>query len=231
MLLGFRYWTDGNTRGLGFMVDDIVITDYEVDGAESEAGWTFEGFSTTTGMETGSYFNAYVAEFRQYLGYDAGLANAYNFGWVNSPDLANWVEHFPYQDGLLISYWDTSFPNNNVGSHCESGRCGGLLLPVDAHPELMTWQGNYIWRNRIQTYDSTFGLRRTDAITLHRNGIPSYHESQPGNPLFDDSLSDYYYNEKNPEGSVLVPNTGTMIEVKSISAHNSLMQVEVRPAE
>ena len=25
------------------------------------------------------------------------------------PVLGNWVEHFPYQDGLLISYWDNSF--------------------------------------------------------------------------------------------------------------------------
>lgn len=115
-----------------------------------------------------------------------------------------------------------------------AGRCGGLLLSVDAHPELMYWHGNGIGgivRNRLQTYDSTFGLRRTDAVTLHRYGLPMDFPSQPGNPLFDDRLSDYYYNEDNPMGSVIAPNTGTLIEVKSISARGSVMKVEVRPAE
>ena len=42
----------------------------------------------------------YIAENRQYLGYDATLAEGpYNFGWtLTQPDR---VEHFPYQDGLL----------------------------------------------------------------------------------------------------------------------------------
>ena len=61
------------------------------------------------------YFNAYLAEFRQYRGYDDGLRTGpYNFGFPNGP---NWVEHFPYQDGLLVSYWDTAFSDNNVGDH------------------------------------------------------------------------------------------------------------------
>ena len=234
VLIGFRYWTDVAAVEPGFMVDDIAITGYPLDDAESAPDWTFDGFKLTTGTESGKYFNAYVAEFRQYLGYDAGLANAYNFGWVNSQDLYNYVEHFPYQDGLLISYWDTSFADNNVGANCAAGRCGGLHLPVDAHPELMYWHGQgmgVIVRNRIQTYDATFGLRPTDAITLHRYGRPTDFPSQPGNPLFDDRLSDYYYNEDNPMGSVIVPNTGTQIEVKSIIARGSVMKVEVRPAE
>ena len=59
----------------------------------------------------------------------------YNFGFGDTkPD---WVEHFPYQDGLLIWYLDYSFADNNVGDNCLSGRCGGLFLPVDAHPELV----------------------------------------------------------------------------------------------
>ena len=234
VLLGFRYWTDVAAVEPGFMVDDIAITGYPLDDAESEYGWTFDGFRQTTGLETASYFNAYVAEFRQYTGYDAALSYAYNFGWANDPVLFNYVEHFPYQDGLLISYWDTSFPNNDVGASCEAGRCGGLLLPVDAHPELMYWKGQGtggLLRNRLQTYDATFGLHRTDAITLHRYGIPMDFPSLPGNPLFDDRLSDYYYNPANPMGSVLVPNTGTLIEVKSISTRGSFAQVEVRPAK
>ncbi len=42
VLLGFRYWTDGYVVEPGFMVDDIAITGYPLDDAESDAGWTFE---------------------------------------------------------------------------------------------------------------------------------------------------------------------------------------------
>ena len=170
-----------------------------------------------------------MAEFRQYRGYDAGLANAYNFGWGGDPGLGNWVERFPYQDGLLISYWDTSFANNNVGANCAAGRCGGLLLPVDAHPELMYRADGGIWRNRVQTYDATFGLEPTDAITLHWHGEARNIPSLPAVPIFDDSNS--YYDPANPMGSVIEPNTGTQIRVKSVSAHGSFMQVQVRPSK
>ncbi len=229
VVLGFRYWTDVAEVQPGFMVDAIGISGYPLDGAESDSGWAFDGFSVTTGTESAFYNNYYVGEFRQYRGYDAGLANAYNFGWGSDPDLGNYVEHFPYQDGLLISYWDTSFANNNVGANCAAGRCGGLLLPVDAHPDLMYQADGDIWRNRVQTFDATFGLQATDAITLHENGEASYHPSQPAVKIFDDRNS--YYDPANPMGSVIVPNTGTQIRVKSVSAQGSFMQVEVRPAK
>jgi immune inhibitor A len=227
-MLGFRYWTDEAAVEPGFMVDNIEITGYPTDGAEDDTGWTFDGFRRTAGQESGLYFNAYVTEFRQYRDYDAGLANAYNWGWAGDPLYYNWVERFPYQDGLLISYWDTSFANNNVGANCAAGRCGGLLLPIDAHPESMHRADGGIWRNRVQTYDATFGLEATDAITLHWNGEPSFHASQPAVSIFDDTNS--YYDPANPMGSVIVPNTGTQVRVKSVSAQGSFMQVQVRPA-
>ena len=231
VLLGFRYWTDVAAVEPGFMVDNLALTGYDLDGGESDTGWTYDGFRRTTGVESAFYSNYYVAEFRQYRGYDAGLANAYNFGWVGDTDLNNWVEHFPYQDGLLVSYWDNSFADNDVGDHCAAGRCGGLLLPVDAHPELMDRADGGIWRNRVQTYDSTFGLEPTDAITLHWLGAESVHPSLPPVRVFDDMLSDWYYTDENPMGSVIVPETGTQIRIQSISAHNSFMQVQVRPSK
>ena len=81
----------------------------------------------------------------------------------------------------------------------------------------------------MQTYDATFGLQATDAITLHWRGEESFHPSLPANPMFDDNNS--YYDPANPMGSVIVPNTGTQIRVKSVSALNSFMQVQVRPSK
>ena len=223
VLLGFRYWTDVAAVEPGFMVDNIEISGYPLDGAEEDAGWTFDGFRTTTGTESAYYNNYYVAEFRQYRGYDAALATAYNFVG------GDWAERFPYQDGLLVSYWDTSFPNNNVGSHCAGGRCGGLLLPVDAHPDLMYCENGNIFRNRVQTFDATFGLEPTDEITVHCGGVPSTFASQPAVPVFNDLNN--YYNPANPMGSVIVPATGTQIRVKSVSAQGTFMQVQVRPSK
>jgi immune inhibitor A len=223
VLIGFRYWTDVSEVEPGFMVDNLEIGGYPLDGAEEDAGWTFDGFRVTSGLESAFYSNYYQAEFRQYRGFDAGLANAYNFV------AGNWVERFPYQDGLLINYWDNSFVNNNVGANCGGGRCGGLLLPVDAHPELMYCYDGSIWRNRVQTYDSTFSLQPTDAVTLHCHGDASDHPSLPAVSIFDDLNN--YYDPANPMGSVIVPTTGTQIRVKSVSTLGSFMQVQVRPSK
>ena len=223
VLLGFEYWTDGYVVEPGFMVDDIVVSGYPTDDAESDFGWTYYGFSQTTGTESAFYSNYYVAEFRQYRGYDAALATAYNFVG------GDWAERFPYQDGLLISYWDNSFTDNNVGANCAAGRCGGLLLPIDAHPELMYCEDGGIFRNRVQTFDATFGLEPTDEVSLHCRGELSTFASQPAVPVFNDLNS--YYNPANPMGSVIVPATGTQIRVKSISAQGTFMQVQVSPVK
>jgi len=227
VMLGFRYWTDGAAVESGFMVDNIMISGQSMDGAEEEnAGWTFDGFRRTTGSESAFYNHYYVAEYRAYWGYDKNLqVGPYNFGFQDNPALGNWVEHLPYQDGLLINYWDTSQGDNNVRSHPGQG----LVLPVDAHPTAMIRADGGVWRNRMQTYDSTFGLEPTDAITLHWFSQPSYHPSLPAVPVFDDNNS--YYDTANPWGSVIVPNTGTQIRIKSISAQGNFMQVEVRPSK
>jgi immune inhibitor A len=224
VLLGFRYWTDENTGGFGFMVDEINITGQPTDGAEADAGWTFKGFRTTTGQETRYYANYYVVEYRAYWGYDKNLqVGPYNFGFLDNPILENWVEHFPYQDGMLVNYWDTSQSNNNTSSHPGAGQ----ILPVDAHPKALIRADGGVWRNRMQTYDATFTLAPTDAITLHYLSQASYHPSLPAVPVFDDTKS--YYDPANPQGSVIVPNTGTQIRIQSISAQGNFMQVQVRP--
>ena len=231
VLLGFRYWTDTNTGGFGFMVDGINITGFPTDGAETSAGWTYKpatgGFHVTNGTETALYNHYYVAEYRQYKGYDSTLrVGPYVFGYLNNPALDNFVDHFPYQDGLLINYWDTSQRNNQTRLHAGAG----LLLPIDAHYQTLYRVDGVRWRNRIQTYDSTFTLDRTDALNnLHVDSLLSPVPSLPAVSVFDDRT--LYYDPTNPQGSVKNPNTGTQIRIQGISALDSFMQVEVRPAK
>ena len=235
VVIGFRYWTDPAVSLPGFGVDEIAITGLPVDGAETDPGWSYAGFVRSDGSVTLSYFNAYFGEYRQYLGYDDALRTGpYNFGFLNDPARQNWVEHFPYQDGLLIWYYDTSFADNNVGDNCAAGRCGGIDLPVDAHPGLLLRPDNgKVWRARVQSFDSTFGLQATDQICLHANGVGQCYPSLPANPLFDDTQS--YWVAPDPSignlgwFSVPVPATGTTIRVVSMSAHDGFMQVVVAP--
>ena len=229
----FRYQTDGAVADPGFQVDQIAIDGTVVGTAESDEGWVFNGFRTTTGSEIQLFSNYYMAENRQYISYDRSLRTAYNFGFLDSkPSL---VEHFPYQDGMLINYWDTSQKNNNVGDHPGEG----LLLPVDANPDLFHSSDGQLLRPRILSFDSTFGLERTDAITVNKNSEPTRIPSRPAVPVFDDTKS--YWTNCDADActgghvgryqpgwnSVKVPNTGTQIRVKSVSS-TGFMQVSVQ---
>ena len=227
--LRFNYETDTAVSGEGFGMDELAITGLATDGAETDTGWTFVGFSRTTGTTVTPYFNAYVLENRQYIGYDKALrVGPYNFGFPAAPNL---VEHFPYQDGLLISYWDSFYTDNNVGDHPGEG----LLLPVDSHPQIETWSDGTQMRPRIQSFDSTFTTTKTDAITLHSpvTGVATTIASKPAVSVFDDSRA--YWTPGHPSdapvngryqaewNSVNVPNHGVVVRIKSISSTGGLV--------
>jgi immune inhibitor A len=229
VLLQIRYVTDAAVRGKGLLVDSIRVGSF-FDGAEAGTnGWTLFGFSQTSGVLITHSFNAYIAENRQYLSYDAGMETGpYNFGFLET--LPNWVERFPYQNGLLISYWDEFFENNNTSEHPGEG----LVLPIDAHPDPLIRPDGLPWRSRVQSYDSTFGLEPTDAITLQLNGAGVSHPSLPAVPLFDDLL-DYYRPipesaEWSPWAGVIVPPTGTQIRVLDSASEGAVMTVRVEPS-
>lgn len=226
-LVGFRYWTDVAAAEPGFSVDEIAITGSPVDGAESDAGWTFDpadgGFRVTSGTESAFYFNAYVLEYRRYWGFDDVLRTGpYNFGFLDNPNLQNWVERFPYQDGLLISYWDDSYSDNNTSQHPG----GGLILPIDAHPQTMYRADGVPWRPRVQAFDSTFGVWRTDAITLNRNSMPSFHPGRRAVRIFNDRLQ--YWNPETPAAGVMNPHTGTRVRITGLSQSGNFMHLDIR---
>lgn len=236
--LRFRYQTDGGVAQKGFAADEITVTAGDTpsgggtplfsDNAESaDAGWTAAGFSRIGASFTKDYKQYYLAENRQYVSYDRTLgAGPYNFGYLNTarPD---WVEHYPYQNGLLIWKWDTSQADNNTNADAHPGT--GLILPVDAHPKALRWSDGTLLRNRMQAYDSTFTPEPTDAITLHQSGVATRITPQKGVPVFDDHASTYY-DPANPTGGVKVTDTNTKIKITKQAKNGSTIELEVGPA-
>ena len=239
VLVRVRYKTDPFTTGKGIMVDEVLLGAF-ADGAENgENGWTLNGFKITNGVENSGLPHYYVAEYRQYRTYDAGLQTGpYTFGTAALP---NWVTHYPYQTGLLITYADTEWTNNNTSAHRGEGRS----LFVDAHPQPLirnvVWpDGSKLlapWSPTVQMYDAPFGLQPTDALTLpyvgtfagQRLQFSESHPSLPGVPVFSDLNS--YWSTVTPTSGVILPQTGTTIRVVSTSAQDSFMQVQVSPAK
>ncbi|EXU63216.1 protease [Streptomyces sp. PRh5] len=227
--LRFRYQTDGGVAQKGFAADAITLTADGApvfsDGAEGDDnGWTANGFSRIGGSFTKDYPQYYLAENRQYVSYDTTLKTGpYNFGWASSRP--NWVEHFPYQNGLLIWQWDTSQPDNNVGVHPGSG----LILPIDAHPAAEKWADGKLMRNRIQAYDSPFSRLPSDGFTLHNDGKAAKVKPKPGIPVFDDHKG-AYWDQSNPTGSVKIADTNTRIKILKELPGGSTMTVQVGPS-
>lgn len=228
--LRFRYQTDGGAGGKGFTADALKITadgsTVFADGAENgDNGWTGKGFSRIGAGFTKEYAQYYLAENRRYVSYDSTLkVGPYNFGFGNTrPD---WVEHYPYQDGLLIWQWDTSQKDNNTSQHPGQG----LILPIDANAKPMKWADGTLLRNKIQPYDATFSAYSTDAFTLHKNGEELFVKPKPTNLVFDDRKGKYYYDE-NPTGSVKVTDTNTKIKILKEAYDGLQMTVEVGPSK
>lgn len=227
--LRFRYATDGGTSGKGFTADAIALTadgaNVFTDGAENgDNGWTAKGFSRIGASFSKDYPQYYIAENRQYVSYDRTLkVGPYNFGWRNTKP--GWVEHYPYQNGLLIWQWDTSQVDNNVGVHPGAGR----ILPIDAHPAAEKWKDGSLMKNRFQAYDSTFSWYPTDGYTVHNNGVATRVKGKLGVPVFDDHKNTYY-DQANPTGGVKIRDTNTRIRILTESLTGSSMTVQVGPA-
>ncbi|MEU0037533.1 MULTISPECIES: immune inhibitor A domain-containing protein [unclassified Streptomyces] len=227
--LRFRYQSDGGVALKGFTADEITVTADGTplfsDNAESaDAAWTAAGFSRIGASFSDEYAQYYIAENRQYVSYDKTLkVGPYNFGFSTTrPD---WVEHYPYQNGLLIWKWDTSQADNNTSAHPGAGQ----ILPVDAHPAALKWTDGTILRNKIQTFDSTFSTYPTDALKLHNADVALKIKSQKGVSVFDDGRSSYY-DPANPTGGVKVTDTNTKIRIVKEPKDGSTITLLVGPS-
>jgi immune inhibitor A len=239
VLIRLRYKTDEYVSMKGFVADEITLGSFS-DGAEAGAGaWTLNGFKVTAGIENSMAPHYYIGEFRQYRDYDKGLQTGpYSFGDAARPD---WVYHYPYQDGLLITYWDSGESDNNTSLHPGEGEA----LPIDARPEPLIRTGTWPdgkplsapWSATVQSHDATFGLQPTDAFSLPFYGTFSgqrvqFSFSNPSLPAateFNDANS--YWRAATAASSVIVPNTGTAIHVVNTSTQGNFMQVNVVPAK
>ena len=83
-------------------------------------GWTAKGWKVSTGTEVTNAERYYLLENRQYVGYDQTLAEGpYQFSEAYTrPD---WVEHFPFQNGMLVWMVDQGYSDNNVSQHLGVG--------------------------------------------------------------------------------------------------------------
>ena len=120
-LFQVRYATDGGVNEAGAFLDNISVkigqTVVATDGAEQgDNGWTVKGWKASTGTEVTNAERYYLLENRQYVGYDTTLAEGpYQFSEAYTrPD---WVEHFPFQNGMLVWMVDQGYADNNVSTH------------------------------------------------------------------------------------------------------------------
>ncbi len=207
--LRLAYRTDGALALGGFFADSITVTadgaPVLTDGAETTGLWTTRGFRTTEGKETKTFDQFYIASNRTYESYGKyNKTGPYRYSFPDKPDF---VEHFPYQDRLLVSLWNTSFLDNNVSEHPGEG----LILPVDANPAPLHNLEGQRWSPAVSGYDAPFSLQKSDSFTLHVNGKASYVRGAAAQPVFDDTRQ-FWYPEQ-PNAGVKLPAAGVGLRV------------------
>ncbi|WP_229662440.1 immune inhibitor A domain-containing protein [Agromyces bauzanensis] len=241
----FRYQSDGGVHLAGAFIDDIVVksggTTILTDDVESGKGeWVADGgFTISTGTETSVGDRYYLVENRTYVDYDATLETGpYQFSkGFTAPD---WVERFPYQDGMLVWAVDETYTDNNTIDHPGHG----LALPVDARPVKFTYPDGTAPSNRRQPFDATFGTQTLDAVALHKEVLVGHGPNQTVEtvaavgsdgtetqaPTFSDATEDTYFSSTNPLGGVYVAGHGVTVTVTSQNT-GGIMTVDVANPE
>lgn len=243
-LFRFRYQSDGGVHLAGAFLDDIVVksggTTLLTDDVEAgENGWTAAGgFTLSDGTHTSTGDRYYLAENRTYVDYDTTLqVGPYQFSeGITRP---NWVEHFPFQDGMLVWAIDESYGDNNTIDHLGHG----LALPVDANPVPIVYEDGTMPSNRRQPFDAAFGLNTLDQVSLHKQVLVGKGKNQtmqtmtasstPGTQTatFTDAVAEAFYDDSNPLGGVLVAGHGVTITVTGQTTGSTMTVSVANPAE
>ncbi len=229
--LRLRQATDAGFLERGWFADDFSVTGGGAtpwsDNVESGAnGWTAAGGTWTDTVGAGWHIDSgtqvrahyYLAEWRNFDGFDQGLKYAYDTTYSRDA----WkVERVPYNaPGMLVWYRDTTYGNNNhVTADLQGfpnwGAKGGLLI-VDSHFDPYRRQGEAALKDpstldnipsRPQSSNAAFSLKSTNAFTecLEAAGEP-YSEyctsfgQQPGVSTFTDAKGWYPGLEIRPGG-------------------------------
>ncbi len=223
--LRFLYRTDGADSAGGFFADDVTVTadgaPVLTDGAEQTSAFTLQGGFRQVGRSVvGHHPHRYIAAHRSYVSYDKYLKTGpYALGHLHDPRKAKLVDHYPYQDGLLISYNNTFWPDNSTTEHPGQGR----NLIIDANPRPFHTIAGTLWHPFVQTYDAPFSLEKSDSFTLHHNGQRSYVRGRPAKPLFDDTQQ--YWFEEAPAHGVKLPAAGVKIRV--LERSGTTMKIDI----
>ncbi|MBT2597278.1 immune inhibitor A domain-containing protein [Arthrobacter sp. ISL-72] len=227
-LFRFRYQTDGGVHNPGAFIDDVKISAGKTvvlsDDVESGQGqWLADGqWQVSSGSVTRTTEQYYLVENREYVGFDATLAEG-PYAFTKGITAPNWVDFFKYQNGMLVWYIDDSYADNNVSAHPGAGSA----LLVDSRPAPFKWADGTMPGNSRQPFDATFGLEATDSLCIAKE-VQTGTKRNPGTdsveacavssapiPVFKDIDPLAYYSTDNPYGSVKVAGHGVEISVTS----------------
>ncbi len=158
----------------------------------------------TTGTEDKLYNQYYVLEYRTYKGYDYGLkVGPYYFGYLDNPLLGQLrrslrVPGWPVDQllGYLAGRQQHRAASRDRVCCCRSTRIRRPCTRVD---------GPAIWRNRIQTYDSTFTLDRDGRHPEYPSEQRVVAGAESAGSRRCSMTGRSYYDPTNPLGSVITP--------------------------
>lgn len=211
----FVYATDLVATGRGVLIDDIAVGSEPTEGGEGglPAGWTATGWEVGDGTVQAAGPGYYLAERRAHVGYDAALEYA---PYVADPRSGtDATDHFAYEDGVLVTFWDGRVADNAVTAHPGSGR----LLVVDARPAPVQTVSGAEAPLGIGPFDAAFGTAWThgftvDTYALTPGGAIAADQvrvrAQPPAPTFDDREGRFASGGK---GQLQLPGAGVTMTV------------------